>query len=86
MEERTEKERTFSVELESRSDLKNVSMTNGAHGGNVLVEGTIGGLRAAGFAEGVLLEVVGSKGVLRIDLKENEVGKNGTGAMEEANK
>jgi len=84
MEEKTKRERTFSVELGSRSDLKNVSLANGAHGENVLVEGTIGGLRAAGFAEGVVVEGGGSKGVLRIDLKENEVGKNGTEAMEEA--
>lgn len=84
MEEKTEKERSFSVELGCRSDLKNVSLANGGHGENVLVEGTIGGLRAAGFSEGVVLEVVGSRGVLRIDLKEDEVGKNGTGATEEA--
>ena len=75
MEEKKEKERFFSVELGSKSDLKNVSLANGGHGENVLVEGTIGGLRTARFAEGVVLEVVGSRGVLRINVAENEIGR-----------
>ena len=75
MEEKKEKERFFSVELGSKSDLKNVSLANGGYGENVLVEGTIGGLRTARFAEGVVLEVVGSRGVLRINVAENEIGR-----------
>jgi len=75
MEEKNGKERFFSVELGSKSDLKNVSLANGGHGENVLVEGTIGGLRTARFAEGVVLEVVGSRGVLRINVAENEIGR-----------
>jgi hypothetical protein len=75
MEEKNEKERFFSVELGSKSDLKNVSLANGGHGENVLVEGTIGGLRTARFAEGVVLEVVGSRGVLRINVAEDEIGR-----------
>ena len=75
MEEKNGKERFFSVELGSKSDLKSVSLANGGHGENVLVEGTIGGLRTARFAEGVVLEVVGSRGVLRINVAENEIGR-----------
>ncbi len=67
-------ERFFSVELKSKANLKNVTLTNGGHD-NVLVEGTLGELVQAGFAEGVILEVVGSKGVLRINLGEEEIKK-----------
>ena len=70
----TNKERVFSVELKSKRHLKNVTLTNGSSD-NVLVEGTIGELVQATFAEGVILEVVGKKGVLRIDLGKNEIKK-----------
>jgi hypothetical protein len=68
------KERVFSVELKSKRHLKNVTLTNGSSD-SVLVEGTIGELMQATFAEGVILEVVGKKGVLRIDLGEDEIKK-----------
>jgi hypothetical protein len=74
MENRTGKERFFSVELESKVSLKSVTLTNGNHE-NVLIEGTIGELQRAEFAEGVILEVVGDKGVLRINLKDDELQK-----------
>ena len=56
-----DKERFFSIELKSKTDLKNVILTNGIHGG-VLVEGSLGELVRAVFAEGVVLELVGKKG------------------------
>jgi len=68
------KERVFSVELKSKRHLKNVTLTNGSSD-SVLVEGTIGELVQATFAEDIILEVVGKKGVLRIDLKEDEIKK-----------
>ena len=68
------KERVFSVELKSKRNLKNVTLTNGSSD-NVLVEGTIGELVQATFAEGVILEVVGRDGVLRVDLGEDEIKK-----------
>jgi hypothetical protein len=70
--EQTSKERFFSVELKSKVNLKNITLTNGGHE-NVLVEGTIGELLSAGFAEGIILEIVGDKGVLRINLSQNEI-------------
>ncbi|MGA2524565.1 MAG: hypothetical protein ABSF65_10495 [Candidatus Bathyarchaeia archaeon] len=70
----TNKERFFSVELKSKVSLKNVTMTNGGLE-NVLVEGTIGELQRAEFAEGVILEVVGDKGVLRINLAQEDIKK-----------
>ena len=68
------KERVFSVELKSKRNLKNVTLTNGSSD-SVLVEGTIGKLVQATFAEGIILEVVGKKGILRIDLGEDEIKK-----------
>jgi hypothetical protein len=44
----TNKERFFSVELKSKQDIKNLSLTNGSHD-RVLVEGTIGELTQAAF-------------------------------------
>ena len=75
MKSKTEsKERVFSVELKSKGQLKNVTLTNGA-GESVLVEGTIGKLVQATFEDGIVLEVVGDKGILRLDLREDEIKK-----------
>jgi len=68
------KERVFSVELKSKRNLKNVTLTNDSSD-SVLVEGTIGELVQATFAEGIILEVVGKNGILRIDLREDEIRK-----------
>jgi hypothetical protein len=68
------KERVFSVELKSKRNLKNVTLTDGSSD-SVLVEGTIGELVQATFAEDIILEVVGKKGILRIDLREDEIRK-----------
>jgi hypothetical protein len=70
--EKISKERFFSVELKSKVNLKNITLTNGGHE-NVLVEGTIGQLIHAGFAEDIILEIVGDKGVLRINLSQDEI-------------
>jgi len=67
-----ENERFFSVELKSKVNLKNVTLTNGSQE-NVLVEGSIGELQRAEFSEGIILEVVGDKGVLRINLSPEDI-------------
>jgi hypothetical protein len=67
-----EKERFFSIELESKADLKNVTLANGSRD-SVLIEGTIGELVQAAFAENVILEIVGTTGTLRINLKAEEL-------------
>ena len=66
------KERFFSVELKSKVDLQNVTLANGSRD-RVLIEGTIGELLQATFVEDVILEIVGKKGTLRINLKEEEL-------------
>ncbi len=65
-------ERSFSIQLKSKSYLNNVALNNCSHE-NVLVEGTIGELYHAKFLEGIVFEVVGSKGVLRVDLNQDEI-------------
>lgn len=83
-----EKERFFSIELQSKANLKNVTLSNGGHE-NVLIEGTIGQLKHATFADGVVLEVVCDKGVLRINLTQDEIkqakdtSKNPSGGEEQ---
>lgn len=75
MENQTENtERFFSVELKSKAHLKDLTLANGSPDG-VLIEGTLGVLVAASFVEGELLEVVGQKGTLRINLKDSELKK-----------
>jgi len=72
MKAQTNGERSFSVELRTKADLRNMTLTNGSSE-NVLIEGTIGELVQIRFTEGIILEVTGERGVLRVDLKEDEV-------------
>jgi hypothetical protein len=69
------KERVFSIELKSKRNLKNIMLTNGSSD-TVLIEGAIGELVQATFKEGVVLEVVGKNGTLRLDLREDEIHKS----------
>jgi hypothetical protein len=73
--EMEDKERFFSVELKSKADLKNVTLASGSRD-SVLIEGTIGELVQAAFVEGVILEVVGKNGTLRINLKAEELTRS----------
>jgi hypothetical protein len=69
---KTESERFFSVELKSKAHLKNVTLANGS-ADIALIEGTLGELVQATFAEEVILEVVGTKGTFRINLAQQEI-------------
>jgi hypothetical protein len=69
-----DKERFFSVELKSKVNLKNVTVRDSSQE-NVLVEGTLGKLEHAEFADGVVLEVFGDKGVLRVNLTIDDIKK-----------
>ncbi len=68
------KERLFSIELKSKAHLKNITLTNNSSE-DVLIEGVLGELEQASFAEGIILEIVGSNGILRVDLGEDEIKK-----------
>jgi len=62
----------FSIELKSKEFLRNVMISNRT-GETVLVEGFLGELEDVSFVEGAMLELRGSNGVLRMDLKEEEL-------------
>jgi hypothetical protein len=66
------KERVVSLELKSKRNLKNLTLTNG-NSDTVLLEGSIGELIQATFTEGIILEIIGKNGVLRVDLGEDEI-------------
>ena len=76
-----EKERSFSVELKSKANLKNITLNNDVQE-NAVIEGTIGKLEHAGFVEDSVLEVTGRKGVLRIDISETEIKRKGANAQD----
>ena len=62
----------FSIELKSKEFLRNVMISNRI-GETVLVEGFLGELEEVSLVEGAILELGGSNGVLRIDLKKEEL-------------
>jgi len=76
---------TFSIELKSKEYMKRVAIPNEA-GDTVLIEGFLGELEEIDLVEGVMLEVKGANGILRMDLKEEELntllkkGKEGRGS------
>lgn len=65
-EQRTMKQ-TFSATLDSKDQLKNISLTEDLYQ-KVFIEADLGKLKQVVFTDGLLLEVVGTKGVLRIDM------------------
>ena len=75
----------FIIELRSKGDVKSVSLDGDE---KVLIEGSIGSLKQAQFLEDLVLEVIGSNGVLRMDLAmrdlehsaESEETRNGRGS------
>jgi hypothetical protein len=73
MQTQEKNERFFSVELNSKNQIKNMTLSNNGKKGSTLIEGTIGSLVEASFTEGIMLEVTGTEGVLRLDLKEQEI-------------
>jgi len=77
-------ERDFSIELNCNKHLTRLSTSNDPNGG-VLIEGTLGSLQYVSFVEPEILEVKGSCGVLRLNVRKSEVkdtDKNGTGGDE----
>jgi len=60
----------FTIELKSRGDVKRLSWDGDE---KVLVEGSIGSLKHAHFLEDLVLEAIGSNGVLRMDLTSRDL-------------
>jgi hypothetical protein len=69
-------ERFFSIELNSKHQIKNMTLTNDGQKNGALIEGTIGNLIEATFTEDVILEVTGTKGTLRLDIQAKEIKEN----------
>jgi len=76
------KEVGFSIELESKEYLKTIRMADSKNE-PVLVEGTIGQLQQTGFDDCIMLEVIGDKGVLRLDLSQDEIHFTGKKEVQE---
>ena len=68
------KERSFCIELKSKTHLRTIAMASGSSEG-VLIEGMLGELQYVGFAEGIVLELAGSHGIMRIDIGADEIKK-----------
>lgn len=66
------KETGFSIELQSKKHLKKMNLAN-EKSECVVIEGTLGKLQQIRFDEDIVLVVIGSNGVLRIDLTEAEL-------------
>ena len=64
-------ENDFSIELSSNRNLTRISASNDANG--VLIEGTLGRLHHASFIDDIILEVQGSNGILRLNLRKEDL-------------
>jgi hypothetical protein len=70
----SEKERSFSIELKNKQNLKNL-IVNSESSENVLIEGNLGKLDSARWVSEDILEVAGFQGVLRVNLAKQEIGE-----------
>ena len=66
-------EHSFSIEMGSKGDLSHVSLTDESEG--VLIKGKLGNLQKIIHEEGLMVEIIGDLGVLRIDLNKEELEK-----------
>ena len=64
----------FSIELKSKEYVKLVAISNDSFD-KVLIEGFLGKLEELNFIEGVMLEIKGANGILRMDLREEDLRK-----------
>ncbi len=67
-----ENENAFSIELKSKEYVKHVALSNHAEE-KVLIKGFLGELEDLSFIEGVMFELRGINGILRMDLREEEL-------------
>ncbi len=73
MTDQKKREHSFSIEMDSKGNLSHVSLTDETEG--VLIKGKLGELQEISHEEGLMIEIIGDLGVLRIDLTKEELGK-----------
>jgi hypothetical protein len=73
MGKRTEKH-SFSVEMKSEQCVKKMSFLD-KENGKVFFEGFLGELKNIAIVEGVMLEIEGRNGVLKLDITQQEMEK-----------
>jgi hypothetical protein len=66
------KQHDFSVELDNKEHVKRFSILDDS-GERVLFEGFLGDFEGISLVEGLMLEVRGSNGILRMDMTEEEL-------------
>lgn len=65
---------SFSIEMASKEHMNRVSVSNEPKN-EVEFEGELGGLVNVELIEGILLQITGDNGVIRIDLTEKELSQ-----------
>ena len=63
---------TFSVELASKRSLCHMMVSEDGET-EVFIEGTLGNILGVELIEGIMLQISGEKGVLRIDISEEDL-------------
>ena len=71
---RKKDEHLFSITLNSKEYVKSIALPHDNEG-HVLLEGFLGQLTSLSFTEGVMLEINGVNGSLRMDFSEDELKK-----------
>ena len=74
MNEKTNSNVSFSLELDSREHIKRVSLPEGT-GDKLIVEGDLGKLVLLELIENILLKINGDRGTLRIGISREELEK-----------
>ena len=65
-------ELTFSIEMRSKNQVKNISISDEAHD-KVLFEGDLGTIMETSLEEQDVLEIIGTSGVIRVSITEGHL-------------
>jgi len=65
-------EHSFSVEMKSEHSVRRMSFLD-KENANILIEGFLGDLKEVSLVEGLMLQIEGANGVLRIDITREDL-------------